>query len=117
MKKILSVIIAAVVLCGCAGHTHESADIHEEHGHVHAHSYTAYTHNAEFFLQRSTARMALKMLKEDNIHLLGSDCHDLESRAPNLGAACQRIRKALGEEALERICSYEDMILRWGDEK
>ena len=51
MKKILSVIIAAVVLCGCAGHTHESADIHEEHGHVHAHSYTAYTHNAEFFLQ------------------------------------------------------------------
>ena len=73
--------------------------------------------NAEFFLQRSTARMALKMLKEDNIHLLGSDCHDLESRAPNLGAASQRIRKALGEEALERICSYEDMILRWGDEK
>ncbi len=73
--------------------------------------------NAEFFLQRSTARMALKMLKEDKIHLLGSDCHDLKSRSPNLGAACDRIRKTLGEEALERICSYENMILRSGDKK
>lgn len=73
--------------------------------------------NAEFFLQCSTARMALKMLKEDKIHLLGSDCHDLKSRAPNLGAACQRIRKTLGEGALERIVACEDMILRWGDEK
>ena len=49
MKKILSVLIAVVALCGCAGHTHESADVHEEH--LHMYSFTAYTHNAEFFLQ------------------------------------------------------------------
>lgn len=73
--------------------------------------------NAEFFLQRSTARMAMKMLKEDRIHLLGSDCHNLKSRVPNLGAACDLIRKTLGEEALERIHTYENMVLNPGENK
>lgn len=72
--------------------------------------------NAEFFLQRSTARMALKMLREDRIHLLGSDCHDLSSRAPNLGPAVQLIRRSLGEESIERLLSYGNMIFQT-DEK
>ena len=36
-------------MCSCSEHEHKSADVHEEH--VHAHSYTAYTHNVEFFMQ------------------------------------------------------------------
>ena len=67
--------------------------------------------NAEFFLNRSTSSMALRMLREDRIHFLGSDCHNLKSRKPDLGAALIRIRKHLGETALARINSYERDVL------
>ena len=58
MKKILSVIITTIALCGCAGHTHKSADVHDEH--IHIHSFTAYTHNAEFFLQHEGLELGKK---------------------------------------------------------
>lgn len=67
--------------------------------------------NAEFFLERSTQRMALRMLRQDRIHLLGSDCHNTDSRKPNLGEAIARIQKKLGEDPLHRICHYENRIL------
>lgn len=38
-----------VALCGCAGHGHKEHVAHD--GHIHLHSYTAYTHSAEFFMQ------------------------------------------------------------------
>ena len=63
--------------------------------------------NAEFFLQRSTAHMAMRMLKDNKIQLLGSDCHDLKSRKPNMGPALERIEKKLGKKALEQVHSYE----------
>lgn len=62
--------------------------------------------NAGFFLERSTASMAMRMLKADQIQLLGSDCHNLDTRAPNLGPATERIRSSLGPEVLERIRAY-----------
>ena len=52
--------------------------------------------NAEFFLQHSTRAMALRMLRRDQIQLLGSDCHNMSDRAPNLGEAYQLIEKKLG---------------------
>lgn len=67
--------------------------------------------NADFFLDRSTAGMALRMLKADQIQLLGSDCHNTSDRKPNLDAALQRIERKLGREALERIHDYENRIL------
>ena len=67
--------------------------------------------NGSFFLERGTRNMALRMLKAGRIHLLGSDCHNLDSRRPNLGETVQVIRKRLGPEALERIRKYETEIL------
>lgn len=67
--------------------------------------------NAEFFLNKSTRRMALRMLREDQIHLLGSDCHNLTDRTPNLGEAAECIRQNLGEETLDRIHWYERDVL------
>lgn len=58
MKKIFFILIATVAMCGCAGHTHESADVHEEH--LHIHSFTAYTHNAEFFMQHEGLEVGKK---------------------------------------------------------
>ena len=67
--------------------------------------------NANFFLRTGTRSMALRMLKENRIHLLGSDCHNMSDRRPNLGAAADVIRKRLGVGALDRICSFESEIL------
>ena len=67
--------------------------------------------NAEFFIDRRTAGMALRMLRADKIHLLGSDCHNMNTRKPNLDAALQRIRSKLGEAALQRIVKHEQEIL------
>ena len=68
--------------------------------------------NAAFFLHPSTRRMALRLLRGDKVHLLGSDCHNLTSRAPNLGAAIAVIEKHLGEEPLARLSQYGNDILR-----
>lgn len=67
--------------------------------------------NASFFLHRSTVGMALRMLKNDRIHLLGSDCHNLSSRAPNLGEALQVIDKRLGHVAISRIAAHQNEVL------
>lgn len=67
--------------------------------------------NADFFLDRGTSSFALRLLRADRIHLLGSDCHNLTDRAPNLGKASQVIRNRLGADALERIGRYEHIVL------
>lgn len=67
--------------------------------------------NASFFLRRSTSAMAMRMLKADQIHLLGSDCHNMTHRKPNLDAAAAKIRRKLGEEALLRIYGYQRRAL------
>ena len=71
--------------------------------------------NGEFFLNRRTEAMALRMLREGQIHLLGSDCHNLTTRKPNLEPAVTLIQNRLGEEVLRRIRSTEAAVLR-GDQ-
>ena len=67
--------------------------------------------NASFFLHAGTAAFAMKLLRQDRIQLLGSDCHNLTDRAPNLEGALQRIKRKLGAEALERIRENEGQLL------
>lgn len=67
--------------------------------------------NAEAFLKRSTASLALRMLNNGKIHALGSDCHNTHSRPPNLGNTLQVICNKLGEKRMEDILSYEEGIL------
>lgn len=67
--------------------------------------------NADFFLNKSTSGMAIRMLRGDQIHLLGSDCHNLTSRKPNLGGAVDVIENRLGSGATEHICHYSRDVL------
>lgn len=67
--------------------------------------------NASFFLRSSTRKMARNMLRRNQIHLLGSDCHNLVDRPPNLGYAMEAIRKSLGEEVLQEIQKYQQAVL------
>ena len=63
--------------------------------------------NAEFFLNKRTAGMALRMLKAGQIHLLGSDCHNLKTRKPNMGEAIHLIQRKLGENMIRQLQDYE----------
>lgn len=67
--------------------------------------------NANFFLRRSTASMAMRMLHRGQIHLLGSDCHNMDSRQPNLGPALACIEKKLGAAAVEELCRRSSQLL------
>lgn len=67
--------------------------------------------NASFFTRTATKRMALRMLKDSRIHLLGSDSHNTESRPPNLGDAASVILDKMGERAITRINYYEQKVL------
>ena len=70
--------------------------------------------NASFFQKFSTKAMALKMLAEDQIHLLGSDCHNLNDRTVNLRPAIDLVVHKLGSDAIRRINSYEHEVLSDG---
>lgn len=59
--------------------------------------------NGSFFLSRRTARRALQMFRKGQIHFLGSDAHNLTSRAPDLGEAARVIERKLGPDALRRF--------------
>lgn len=65
--------------------------------------------NAASLLPRFTRRRWLQMFRNGSAHLLGSDCHDLTRRKPNLGHGRAVIEKSLGREALQAIdaCAAE----------
>ena len=67
--------------------------------------------NSDFFLRPMTAPLALRMLKEKRIHLLGSDCHNCSTRKPELGRAIKKIEKHLGASALEHLRFFEETVL------
>lgn len=67
--------------------------------------------NAEFFLSSILRRhRAFRLYKEGQIHLLGSDCHSIERRPPNLGKAIELIQAKLGLQSLNRMEKLEQQI-------
>ncbi len=67
--------------------------------------------NAEFFLSRRSRRAALKMLIEEKIQVLGSDCHNLEDRKPNLADAVELIQNNLDEKSVQTLVMNAERIL------
>lgn len=66
--------------------------------------------NAESFINSKTRKRALSLLEEGQIDFIGSDCHDLVSRAPNLGDACKIIDKKLSKDALQKLNDFGDFV-------
>ena len=48
--------------------------------------------NANYFIHGDSAQEALRYLRERRIHFVGSDCHNMEDREPNMGQAAEVIR-------------------------
>ena len=54
----------------------------------------------------------LDWLEQGQAHLLGSDCHNLTNRAPNLGQARELLRRKVGAQVLEKIDHRGSELLR-----
>ena len=67
--------------------------------------------NASFFTGFTTRRKALSLLKEGYVHVLGSDCHNMTSRPPQIGKALAVIHKRFGPDYLCQINEYGYSLL------
>ena len=67
--------------------------------------------NASFIYEKQTRRMACKLLNTNSIHLIGSDCHGSEWRAPNFGKAIDVISTHLKSGAIENLGELEMAVL------
>lgn len=73
--------------------------------------------NGSYFLKSQTQKTALKNLKAGKIHLIGSDCHNMETRPPNLGMVRRLMREKqattsfqqLRRNAVELLTNREDV--------
>ena len=59
--------------------------------------------NAEAFIDRKTRKKVMKLLEDGRIDLLGSDCHNMTYRPPDMLLAWEIIEDKLGERPLKRI--------------
>ena len=66
--------------------------------------------NSSFFIDKFTRRLALKLLKEEKIQLIGSDCHNLDTRPPNISQAIKIIEESLGKDAVLKVNVLEDKV-------
>lgn len=62
--------------------------------------------NASFFSSILTKRKAISFLQDDIIQFIGSDCHNLTARAPQIGKAFDVIQKKLGDDYLSQMTEY-----------
>lgn len=68
--------------------------------------------NANSFLSRLKAGKLLRMIDDGVIHLLGSDCHNLTTRPPNLKEAYGIVAKKLGGDVVERMTGLGRHLVR-----
>lgn len=68
--------------------------------------------NAASFIRWRTRRLALELLEMARYPLLGSDCHDLVKRPPNLKEGRMIIRKKIGEAFLKQMDENAESVLR-----
>ena len=66
--------------------------------------------NGNFLLNHLTSPMAMRYLKNDQIQLLGSDCHNQKHRPPNLEEVIRKIEKKLGDEKIKQINQLEEKM-------
>lgn len=56
-------------------------------------------------------RQLLKLLRRDQVHLIASDCHDADTRTPNMKAAMDVICRKLGDWRAEELIRCADELV------
>ena len=70
--------------------------------------------NANFFLRWQTKRKAQALFKKGEIHMLGSDTHNMTTRPPNMALAREALIKAAGERAWRNFERNSYTLLKAG---
>lgn len=73
--------------------------------------------NASFVCGMLTKSKAIALLGRRMVHFIGSDCHNMSDRPPNIGKAYEIIRKKLGEDFSEGFNEYAKNYIYRKDEK
>ena len=68
--------------------------------------------NAEAFLMKSLRKKLPALFEEDAIHIVGSDMHNMTSRAPNLAEAYAIIEKKFGAEYVDYLKFSSECVLK-----
>lgn len=64
--------------------------------------------NADFFISFSSRRKAINMLRNNIIHFIGSDCHNLDDRPPKMDQAISHIKRKAGNSVYIKLKHYAD---------
>ena len=67
--------------------------------------------NGSFFTTLGSRRKAISLLEEGRVQFLGSDCHNLTTRSPQLGKAIEVIRRKFGDDYLNQMKWYGNSLL------
>ena len=62
--------------------------------------------NASFLSELSSRNKAIRLLRNGEIHFIGSDCHNLTSRPPKIGRSFEYVEKRLGHEFLVNLNDF-----------
>ncbi len=66
--------------------------------------------NSECILDKKMKKESFKLLSEQSVSFIGSDCHNLTTRAPNLIKLKQAVTENFGEEYFEELNSFQKAI-------
>lgn len=71
--------------------------------------------NADYFLNPKTAMEAFQNLMDNKLQAIGSDCHNMSTRPPNIGLVWRKVRELGLEEEFHRLHqNAADLLLRRG---
>lgn len=71
--------------------------------------------STDFFINRFTRPSAMKLLRNERIHFLGTDCHDTKTRKPNMAEAVAVIQLKNEDAFLQRMEQREHRLLQEAD--
>ena len=64
--------------------------------------------NADFVTGLFTKQKAIKLFKNERIHFIGSDCHNMTTRPPEIKKAYELISKKIGKDFVADLIAYEN---------
>lgn len=70
--------------------------------------------NAGTFIHRSTRKRALRLLKNEGVDIIASDCHGVSCRTPNLSEGLEVIRQELGGGVADRLTENSQRLFETG---
>jgi len=66
--------------------------------------------NSSFLMNKQTKRTAIKLVKQGLISFMGSDCHNMETRPPQLREGFDIIYKKAGDKGLDAFFYWETKL-------